>query len=96
MARLLKKHAKLQRRLNRSRDIALQYHRLKNYSARMSKAQAVREISLEAVEQLIADRKREKKTARDRAFAQVERFTRKKMRKRFKSMFKLPAKGGGA
>ncbi len=96
MARLLKAHAKLQRCLNQFRDMALQYRRLKHYSARMTKAQAVREISLEAVEQLIADRKREKREARNRVLTQIEWFTRKKMRQRFKSLFKQSAKGGGA
>ncbi|MCP4128111.1 MAG: CHAD domain-containing protein [Gammaproteobacteria bacterium] len=96
MERLIRAHDRLQRRLNRFRDIDLQYRRLQNYIARMTKAQAVREISIEAVKQLIADRKCEQRKARNRAATQIEHFTRKKSRKQFKSMFKRPFKGGAA
>lgn len=91
--RLLKAHDKLQFSLNQFRDMDLQYSRLREYTSRMKKAQAVRKISLEAVEQLIADREREKAKARQRAVKQIGRFTRKKMRKRFRSMLTAPATG---
>jgi hypothetical protein len=68
----------------------LQYSRLKEYKSGMKKAQAVRKISLEAVEQLIADRKSEKVKARTDAIKHIKRFTRRKMRKRFKSILSTP------
>ncbi len=96
MARLLKAHDRLQSSLNQFRDMNLQYSRLGEYRARMVKTQAVRRISLEAVEQLIADRKGEKANARKRVMKQIKRFTRKKMRKRFKSILAAPVIGSGA
>ena len=95
MRRLQQAHGKLQQRLNHFRDVDLQCHRLKDYLSRMTRTQAMREISLEAMEQLIDDRKRERKKALSRAMTQIELFTRKKMRKRFRAVFALPAKGGG-
>ena len=93
---LLKAHDKLQSSLNQFRDMNLQYSRLRDYKLRMKKVQAVRKVSLEAVEQLIADRKREKIKARKKVISQIENFTRKKMRKRFKSTIALLDKGGRA
>ncbi len=96
MGKLLKAQARVQARLNQFRDMDLQYTRLREYKSRMKKVQAVRKISLEAVEQLIADRRIEKDKARKKALKQVGRFTRKEMRKRFKSLLAAPVKGGGA
>ena len=96
MGKLLKAYDRLQSSLNQFRDMNLQNSRLRAYMSRMKKVQAVRKISLEAVEQLIADRQNQKAKAREQALAQVKRFTRKKMRKRFKSMLIAPVKGSGA
>jgi CHAD domain-containing protein len=90
IARLLKFQIRLQSSLNQFRDMNLQYSRLKEYKSGMKKAQAVRKISLEAVEQLIADRKSEKVKARTDAIKHIKRFTRRKMRKRFKSILSTP------
>jgi len=95
MNRLLKAHDRLQSSLNQFRDMNLQYSRLKEYKSKMKKVQAVRKISLEAVEQLIADRKSEKERARERVMNQIERFTREKMRNRFNSILIAPYKGSG-
>ncbi len=92
--RLLKAHEGLQSSLNRFRDMTLQYSRLREYKSGMKKSQAVRKVSLEAVEQLITDRKSEKARARKEVIDRVERFTRSKMRKRFKSMLADPVEGG--
>lgn len=92
--KLLKAHTKLQSSLNQFRDMNLQYSRLREYKSGMKKAQAVRKISLEAVEQLIADRKCEKTEAYKRAVKQIKRFTRKKMRKRFSSLQVMLVSGG--
>jgi CHAD domain-containing protein len=86
IGKLLKAHTKLQSSLNQFRDMNLQYSRLREYKSGMKKAQAVRKVSLEAVDQLITDRKREKTEARKKVMKQVKRFTRKKMRKRFNSL----------
>ncbi len=94
MTKLLKAHTKLQSSLNQFRDMNLQYSRLREYKSGMKKAQAVRKISLEAVEQLIADRKCEKTEAYKRAVKQIKRFTRKKMRKRFSSLQVMLVSGG--
>ncbi len=93
MARLLDEHDNLQHSLNKFRDLNLQYSRLKHYKAKMGQAQAVRAISMEAVEQLILDREQEKKKARKQVITQIKRFTKKKMQKRFKSMLTTPAEG---
>jgi CHAD domain-containing protein len=95
IGKLLKAHAKLQSSLNQFRDMNLQYSRLREYKSGMKKAQAVRKISLEAVEQLIADRENEKTKAYKKAIKQIKRFTRKKMRKRFSSL-RLVSTGGGS
>lgn len=94
VTKLLKAHSKLQSSLNQFRDMNLQYSRLREYKSAMKKAQAVRKISLEAVEQLIADRKSEKAKAHKKAVKQIKRFTRKKMRKRFSSLRVVPTDGG--
>jgi hypothetical protein len=52
----------------------------------MKRSQAVRKVSLEAVEQLIADRKSEKSKAQKKAVKQIKRFTKNKMHKRFSSL----------
>ncbi len=93
MARLLDEQDSLQRSLNQFRDMNLQYSRLKHYKAKMGQAQAVRAISMEAVEQLILDREQEKRTARKQVITQIRRFTKKKMRKRFKSILTDPIEG---
>ena len=93
MARLLAEHDSLQCSLNQFRDLNLQYSRLKHYKAKMGQAQAVRAISMEAVEQLILDREQEKRKARKQVVAQIKRFTKKKMRKRFKSLLTVPIEG---
>lgn len=95
MRQLQSEQGKLQQCLSQYRDVDLQYRRLRDYLSRMTRTQAMREISLEAMEQLIADRKRERKRARVLVLNQIEQFTRKKIRERFKSMFKLPRKSGG-
>lgn len=84
--KLLKAHSKLQSSLNQFRDMNLQYSRLREYKSGMKRSQAVRKVSLEAVEQLIADRKSEKSKAQKKAVKQIKRFTRNKMRKRFRSL----------
>jgi hypothetical protein len=91
--KMLKSQAKLQSSLNQFRDMNLQYSRLREYKSGMKRAQAVRKASLEAVEQLIADRKSEKAKAHKKAIKQIKRFTRRKMRKRFKSILSSPAEG---
>ena len=96
MRKLLEDHDRLQSSLNQFRDMTLQYSRLREYKSRMKKTQAVREISLEAVEQLIADRKREKIKAHKKVMKQIKHFARKKMRKHFKSILDVPVKGRGA
>jgi CHAD domain-containing protein len=93
MARLLAEHDGLQCCLNQFRDLNLQYSRLKRYKAKMGRAQAVRAISMEAVEQLILDREQEKQKARKQVVAQIKRFTKKKMRKRFKSILTASIEG---
>jgi secreted Zn-dependent insulinase-like peptidase len=95
MAKLLRAHDKLQSSLNQCRDMHLQNGRLREYLHRMKQVQAVRKISLEAVEQLIIDRQNEKARARVKSHAQVKRFTRKKMGKRLKSMLDAPVRDGG-
>jgi len=96
MGRLLKSHERLQSSLNQFRDMTLQHSRLKEYKSKMKKTQAVRDISLEAVEQLIADREREKVKAHKRVMKQIKRFTRKKMRKRINSILAAPVKSSHA
>ncbi len=93
MARLLDEQDRLQQSLNQFRDLNLQYSRLKHYKAQMGQAQAVRAISMEAVEQLIQDRKKERRKARKQVIAQIRRFIKKKMRKRFESTITAPIKG---
>ncbi len=95
MARLIDEHSRLQQCLNQFRDMNLQYSRLRSYKAKMGQVQAVRAISLEAVEQLIVDRKNEKRKARKQVISQIDSFTRKKIRKHFKSTLSMPIKGGG-
>ncbi len=96
MCRLLESHDRLQSSLNQFRDMNLQYSRLSEYKSKMKKTQAVRKISLEALEQLIVDRKSENAKARKEVMKQIKRFTHKKMRKCFKSVLSLPVKGNGA
>ncbi len=93
MGKLLKAHDRLQSSLNQFRDMNLQNRRLREYMARMKEVQAVRKISLEAVEQLIADRQIQKAKAREEVIYQVEKYTRKKMRKRYRSMLAVSDKG---
>jgi CHAD domain-containing protein len=94
IGKLLKAHAKLQSSLNHFRDMNLQYSRLREYKSGMKRSQAVRKVSLEAVEQLIADRKSEKTKAREKSVKQIKRFTRKKMRKRFSSLQPITTERG--
>ncbi len=93
MNRLLQAQDRLQSSLNQFRDMNLQYSRLTEYKSRMKETQAVRKISLEAIEQLIADRKIEKEKAYKKVIKRIGRFARKKMRKRFKVMLDAPVKG---
>jgi len=94
MLRLAQEQEKLQQRLNQFRDLDLQFRSLKDFSARMKRSQEVLDISVEAVEQLIMVRNHEKGRAHDKAVDQLQYFTRKKMRKNFKSMFEKPARSG--
>lgn len=93
LGKLLDKQARLQQCLNHFRDLNLQYSRLKHYKAQMRQAQAVRAISVEAVEQLILDREKERRKARKQVITQIRRFTKKKVCKRFKSTLTAPIKG---
>lgn len=93
MARIFQEQDGLQQALNQFRDLNLQYSRLKLYKAKMGQAQAVRAISMEAVEQLILDREKEKRRALEQVVSKLKHFIKKKTRKRFKSILTAPIEG---